>query len=112
MGVFLLKAQGQGPLFFCSYGGIHRVDLANYGGGYVVDTSHVVGFTGNVQYQVRSVGGIKSLFASGEGLVCEFRGAGQLWVSTRNPGALAAFIHPFRRTKAKGGVLAQLPGGD
>jgi uncharacterized protein (TIGR00266 family) len=95
-GLFLLKAQGQGPLFFNTYGGIHTVDVGQYGGGYIVDTSHVVGWMGTMDYRVRSVGGLKSLFLSGEGLVCEFRGQGKLWISTRNPGSLAAFLNPYR----------------
>jgi uncharacterized protein (TIGR00266 family) len=100
-GLFLLKAQGQGPLFFNAYGGIHTVDVGQYGGGYIVDTSHVVGWMGTMDYRVRSVGGLKSLFLSGEGLVCEFRGTGRLWISTRNPGSLAAFLNPYRKVQRR-----------
>ena len=95
-GLFLLKAQGTGPLFFAAYGGIHPVDVGP--AGYVCDTSHIVGFTGGLDYDVRKVGGLKSLFFSGEGLVCHFHGHGRLWISTRNPGALVSFLQPFRPT--------------
>ncbi|MEI8259745.1 MAG: AIM24 family protein, partial [Deltaproteobacteria bacterium] len=105
---FLLKAVGQGPLFFNAYGGIHKIDLAQYGGGYIVDTAHVVGWQGTMDYRVRSVGGLKSLFLSGEGLVCEFSGTGSLWISTRNPGSLASFLNPFRPVQRR----AQSGGGD
>lgn len=94
-GLFLLMAQGTGPLFFCAYGGIHAIDVPP--GGYIVDTTHIVGFSGGLNYQVQKVGGLKSLFFSGEGLVCHFSGQGRLWISTRNPGSLAGFVHPFRR---------------
>jgi uncharacterized protein (TIGR00266 family) len=103
-GLFLLKAQGAGPLFFSSYGGIHMVEVGERG--YVCDTSHIVAFTGGLDYRVRKVGGLKSLFLSGEGLVCEFRGRGKLWIATRSPDALASFLHPFRR------VQSQSSGGD
>jgi uncharacterized protein (TIGR00266 family) len=93
-GLFLLKAVGQGPLFFSCYGGIHAVDVGP--AGYIVDTSHIVGFTAGLEYTVQKLGGLKSLFLSGEGLVCHFRGQGRLWLSTRNPGSLASFLHPFR----------------
>jgi uncharacterized protein (TIGR00266 family) len=93
-GLFLLQATGQGPLMFCCYGGIHAVDVGPEG--YVCDTGHVLGFTGGLSYQVNKVGGIKSLFLSGEGLVARFHGEGTLWISTRNPTGLAAFLHPFR----------------
>ena len=49
------------------------------------------------------VGGLKSLFLSGEGLVCELQGQGRVWLQTRNPGALASFLHPFRRVEARSG---------
>jgi len=99
-GLFLLRAMGTGPLFFSCYGGIHPVDVGP--NGYIVDTSHIVGWTGGLEYQVRKVGGLKSLFLSGEGLVCEFRGQGRVWVSTRNPSSLAAFLQPFRPVKNNG----------
>jgi len=99
-GLFLIRAEGPGDLFFASYGGIHPVDV---GGGYVVDTDHVVGFEAGLDYKVRKVGGLKSLFLSGEGLVCEFRGRGRLWVQTRSPSAFGAWIHPFRPVKSSSG---------
>jgi len=96
-GLFLLKAEGTGPLFFASYGGIHTVDVGS--SGYICDTSHIVGFTGGLRYDVTKVSGMKSLFFSGEGLVCRFTGQGRLWIATRNPGALASFLDPYRRVE-------------
>jgi uncharacterized protein (TIGR00266 family) len=97
-GLFLLQAGGHGPLFFAAYGGIHAVDVGP--AGYVCDTGHVVGFTGGLSYEVTRVGGLKSLFFSGEGLVCRFSGQGRLWLSTRNPGSLVSFLQPFRSTQS------------
>ncbi len=91
---FMLEAKGQGPLFMGSYGGIHPVQVGPQG--YVVDNYHIVAFTGGLQYNVQRVGGMKSLFAGGEGLVCRFQGQGTVWISTRSSAALARFIHPFR----------------
>jgi len=96
-GMFLLKADGQGPVFFSCYGGLHAVDVGP--GGYVVDTSHVVAFTAGLNYNVNKVGGLKSLFFSGEGLVCNFQGQGRVWVSTRNPASLATIVHQYRPVK-------------
>jgi uncharacterized protein (TIGR00266 family) len=98
-GFFLLRCEGEGPVFFSSYGAIHEVEVGPQG--FICDTSHVVGFTGGLTYSVRKVGGIKSLFLSGEGLVCEFRGQGRLWISTRSADRLASFLHPFRRVERK-----------
>lgn len=96
-GVFLLKATGTGPLFFASYGGIHAVDVGP--AGYICDTGHVVAFTGGLTYNVTRLGGLRGLFASGEGLVCNFTGQGRLWMSTRNSSSLVAFLNPFRPVK-------------
>lgn len=93
-GLFLLKADGQGPVFFSCYGGLHPIDVGP--AGYICDTSHVVAFTSGLTYTVQRVGGMKSLFFSGEGLVCNFQGQGRLWISTRNPSQLASFVFPYR----------------
>ncbi len=98
-GTFLLKASGTGPLFFNAYGGIHAIDVGPEG--YICDNDHIVGFTSGLNYELKSIGGAKSFFFSGEGYVCRFHGQGRLWISTRNHNALAAFVHPFRRVQAK-----------
>ena len=95
-GLFMLKCSGMGHLWFSSYGAIHEVDVTDT---YVVDTSHIVAFEDTLTFHVKSVGGLKSLFFSSEGLVCEFSGSGKLYIQTRNAPALAGFLHPFRRVK-------------
>lgn len=99
-GLFLIRAYGQGQIWFSSYGGLHAVDLGQQYSGYVCDNSHMVAFTAGLQYNVSKLGGLKSLFFSGEGLVCNFQGQGRLWMQTRNPGSLASFLHPFRPVKS------------
>ena len=95
-GLFLLRCTGRGDLWFNTYGAIIEVPVD---GNYVVDTGHVVAFTGGLQYGVESVGGLKSLFLSGEGLVCRFSGQGKVWIQTRHPTAFAQWTFPFRPTK-------------
>ncbi|MEC7986551.1 MAG: TIGR00266 family protein [Myxococcota bacterium] len=97
-GLFMLKASGDGHLWITSYGAIHEVFVD---GTYIIDTGHIVAFEDSLSFNVRKVGGLKSLFFSGEGLVCEFSGKGRLWFQTRNPATLAAFAHPYRRVKPK-----------
>jgi uncharacterized protein (TIGR00266 family) len=100
-GLFLLRAYGQGQIWFSSYGALHTIDIDKAFPGYVCDNSHLVGFTHGLHYDVRKLGGLKSLFFSGEGLVCEFSGEGRLWLQTKSPNALAHFLHPFRPVGAK-----------
>lgn len=96
-GLFLLKCTGNGPLFFSTYGGLHAVDVGP--AGYIVDTGHIVGFTDGLTYSVTKVGGLKSLFLGGEGLVARFQGQGRLWISTRNPASLASMVAMYRPAK-------------
>ncbi|WP_437740563.1 TIGR00266 family protein [Sorangium sp. So ce1504] len=95
-GLSLLRAYGEGLIWFSSYGGIHAIDVGRQHEGYLCDNTHLLAFTEGLRYQVRKLPGLKGLFLSGEGLVCEFQGHGRLWLQTRNPGALSAFLHPFR----------------
>ena len=99
VGFFMLRVQGPGTVFYNSYGALHPVEVGPQG--YTIDTDHIVAFTEGLDYKVRTFGGFKGLFFSGEGLICDFSGTGTVWVQTRNASALAGFLHPFRRVKAK-----------
>lgn len=97
--LFLIRCSGQGDLFFNTYGAMFQVDVK---GNYVVDTGYIVAFTEGLDYDVTRVGGMKSLFFSGEGLVCRFRGQGRVWIQTRQVPSFAWWSYPFRPVKNKG----------
>lgn len=99
VGLFLLRIVGPGTVFFGSYGALHEVSVGL--DGYTADTGHIVAFTTGLEYRVRPFGGMKGLFFSGEGLVCDFAGSGTLFLQTRNPSSLASFLHPFRPVKPR-----------
>ena len=90
---FLIKCTGKGDVWFNSYGGIIPIDVD---GSYVVDTGHIVAFTEGLDYSILSVGGYKSLFFSGEGLVCRFSGTGRVWIQTRKLQPFLSWLFPFR----------------
>jgi uncharacterized protein (TIGR00266 family) len=96
--LFLIKCSGSGDLWFNTYGALLDIDVS---GEYVVDTGHIVAFTEGLDYDVRRVGGYKSLFFSGEGLVCRFRGDGKVWIQSRQVPALASWVWPYRPAKKK-----------
>ncbi|NME70330.1 TIGR00266 family protein [Flammeovirga aprica] len=96
--LFLIKCSGTGDLWFNSYGGIIEIDVED---GYVVDTGHIVAFTEGLDYNISKVGGYKSLFFSGEGLVCRFSGKGKVWIQTRKVGPFTSWIYPYRPAKKK-----------
>lgn len=94
--LFLIKCTGPGDLWFNTYGGMIPIDVD---GECTVDTGHIVAFESSLEYRVGRVGGYKSLFFSGEGLVCHFTGVGRLWIQTRKIGAFARWVFPFRPSK-------------
>jgi len=92
-GLFLVRMTGQGHVWFNSYGALVEVDVQDE---YVIDNGHIVAFTDGLEYDIQKLGGYKSLFFSGEGLVCRFRGRGKVWMQTKKPAALVAWAHAFR----------------
>lgn len=91
-GLVLLECAGSGDLFINSYGGVVPVQVE---GSYIVDTGHIVAFDGTLDFRVRSVGGVKAFFFSGEGLVCEFSGRGTVYVQSRNLKSLVGWVSPM-----------------
>lgn len=99
-GLFFLKVSGQGTVFLTSFGGLYKKTLAP-GERYVVDTEHMVAYEEGITMKTRMAandgksGFIKRAAASaltGEGLVMEFTGPGDLWIQTRNPSAFTAWV--------------------
>lgn len=94
---FLVRASGNGDLWFNTYGGMIELDIE---GDYVVDTGNIVAFTDGLEYSISKIGGYKSLFFSGEGLVCRFKGKGKVWIQTRTASAFVSWAHWFRPVKS------------
>lgn len=102
-GLFVLQVQGTGLLLVSSFGAVHRRRLAP-GERYVVDTGHLVAWEGHMQYQLRkATAGFFRSFVSGEGIVAEFTGPGELLIQTRNLAAFAGLLKPFFPTQGGGG---------
>lgn len=95
-GLFVLQVSGTGLLLVSSFGAIHRRTLAP-GEQYVVDTGHLVAWEGHMPYQIRKAAksGFFRSFLSGEGLVAEFTGPGEILIQTRNLAAFAGLLKPF-----------------
>jgi uncharacterized protein (TIGR00266 family) len=102
-GLFVLMVQGQGLLLVSSFGAIHRKTLQP-GERYVVDTGHLVAWEGTTQYTLRkAASGFFRSMVSGEGIVAEFSGPGELLIQTRNLAALAGLLKPFFPSQSSGG---------
>lgn len=95
-GLFVLSVSGSGLLLVSSFGAIHRKRLQP-GERYVIDTGHLVAWEGHMQYNLRKAAksGFLRSFLSGEGMVAEFSGPGEILVQTRNLAAFAGLLRPF-----------------
>jgi uncharacterized protein (TIGR00266 family) len=92
-GLFFLKLGGYGDLFLSSFGAISFFELK--GNKFIVDTGHLVAFENGIEYSIKRVGGLKSTFLSGEGLVAELWGHGKVMIQTRNPTAFSTWLYPL-----------------
>jgi uncharacterized protein (TIGR00266 family) len=102
-GLFVLMVQGRGLLLVSSFGAIHRKTL-QAGERYVVDTGHLVAWEGTTQYTLRkAAAGFFRSIVSGEGIVAEFSGPGEILIQTRNLAAFAGLMKPFFPTQGGGG---------
>ncbi|MCA1639976.1 MAG: TIGR00266 family protein, partial [Acidobacteria bacterium] len=105
-GLFLLQVNGTGLLLVSSFGAIHRKSL-HPGEQYVIDTGHLVAWEGQMQYSLRKAAksGFFRSFLSGEGLVAEFMGPGEILIQTRNLRAFAGLLRPFFPSQGSGGGI-------
>jgi uncharacterized protein (TIGR00266 family) len=105
-GLFVLSVSGTGLLLVSSFGAIHRKTLRP-GEQYVVDTGHLVAWEGHMQYNLRRAAksGFFRSMMSGEGMVAEFNGPGELLIQTRNLAAFAGLLKPFFPSQGGGGGI-------
>jgi uncharacterized protein (TIGR00266 family) len=102
-GLFVLQVTGTGVLLVSSFGAIHRKRLEP-GERYVVDTGHLVAWEGSTQYTLRkAASGFFRSLVSGEGVVAEFSGPGEVLIQTRNLAAFAGMMKPFFPSQGGGG---------
>ncbi len=82
-GLFMLKATGSGQMFINTFGAIDTHTLRP-GQTLIVDNFHLVGFSESCSYKVTRFGGLKETLLSGEGLVTQITGPGDVHIQTKN----------------------------
>jgi len=103
-GLVLLRASGQGDVFFNAYGAVLELNVTD---DYMVDTGYVVAFEDTLRYEVSTLPGLglggraKAFFFGGEGLVVRFSGQGRVWVQTRTIHPFLSWIYPYRPVKKR-----------
>ncbi|MCA9582490.1 MAG: TIGR00266 family protein [Myxococcales bacterium] len=96
-GVCWVKLSGTGDVLLNSFGAVYPVEV---GGGYTVDTGHIVAFEETLGFRIGKAG--DSLIGSilgGEGLVCKFQGQGTLYCQTHNPPGFGKLLGPMLKTR-------------
>lgn len=91
-GVFTVKCSGTGSVVASAYGAIDHHSLKE-GEGLTIDTGHLVAYEAGMKVNIRKAGtGILSSLKSGEGIVMDFFGPGDVITQTRNPSGFASFV--------------------
>jgi uncharacterized protein (TIGR00266 family) len=86
-GLFALRATAPSPglLLVGSFGGIEELYCD---GSLMIDTGHLVAWDATLEYSIGKSGtGWIMSWLSGEGLVCNFRGQGRIWIQSRSAAA-------------------------
>lgn len=92
-GAFMLAVSGSGDIWFNSYGGTTAVPI---NGPFMIDNGHLVGYEGQLTFDLKSAGGgMFGFLAGGEGLVCEFKGQGTVYIQSRNLNSLVGWLTPM-----------------
>lgn len=89
---FLMHATGSGRMVLGCYGALDvlRVEPGEY---VTVDAAHVLGYPDTVQSRIRPLSqGMTQSMRTGQGLVFDFAGPGQVLTQTRNPRGLACWL--------------------
>jgi uncharacterized protein (TIGR00266 family) len=82
-GLFMVKTSGEGDLFINTFGAIDAHELGP-GEQLIVDNFHLVAFSDTCEYEVRKFGNWKETILSGEGLVTNIEGPGEVYIQTKN----------------------------
>ncbi len=94
-GLILQRVSGNGIVFICGCGDFVIKDLAP-GEILKVSTANAVAWEETVTYDIASVGGIKNMLFSGEGLfVTTLRGPGRVVLQSMTLGDLAMSLYPY-----------------
>lgn len=90
-GLFRIAVSGTGKVWYGAYGALIDKEID---GEYIVDTSHLVGYTPGIGLKLQLAGGIFSSLFGGEGLVTRVQGKGRIVIQTRSLSGLANWINP------------------
>jgi uncharacterized protein (TIGR00266 family) len=88
--IFWLKLEGAGGVWVSSYGAIVEKEVG-INEIFRVDNNHLVAMT-DMRWKITKLGGLKTFFLGGEGLIVEVEGPGKIYIQTRSLPMLAKLI--------------------
>jgi uncharacterized protein (TIGR00266 family) len=89
-GLFRLKFQGTGRLWYGSFGAIVEKDVV---GDFIVDSGHLLSYPPTIELSLKLPGGWISSFLSKEGFVLKLSGKGKILLQTRSVKGLAQWLN-------------------
>lgn len=97
--LFWIKLSGTGKVILNSFGSIYEEQIV---GDYTVDTGHIVAFEDTLGFKLSKAGSswFKS-FLSGEGITCNFSGAGKIYCQSHNPQNFGTALSPYLKVKKR-----------
>jgi uncharacterized protein (TIGR00266 family) len=99
----VLGLSGSGMTFLSSFGSMVKRQVTP-DEPLTVDEDHLVAWTGGMDISRQKDGSIKSTILGGEGFVTTFRGEGEVWLQTRDPGLLFGGGQGHDDDESSGGV--------
>jgi uncharacterized protein (TIGR00266 family) len=85
---------GPGDLFIGAMGAFVDMTLEK-GQLFNCDNGHLVAMESSVSFDIKKVGGLKSTFLSGEGVIAQLKGPGRVIMQSRNPREFALWLYNF-----------------
>jgi uncharacterized protein (TIGR00266 family) len=101
-GITMLRLHGQGKAVLCSYGGLQHFDLEP-GQQMIVDTGHLVAYSDGMSMHAGFLSGFTTAATTGEGLVAQLVGPGEVFMQTRAEAQLRNWLIPERAQNDSGG---------
>jgi len=108
--LFLLKATGRGDVWINVFGAIEKRTLKS-GEHLFVDNFHLAAFSNTCKYGVRKIGGLKATLFSGEGLVVDIEGPGEVLMQTKNVREFIDWLWPMIEPMVKNEVRSEVSSG-
>ncbi len=89
-GLFRLKFEGPGKVWYGAYGGVEEKSIQ---GEYLVDTGHLLSYPPGIKVKLQFSGGAFSTLFGGEGLVARLEGHGKVKIQTRSLGGTSGWLN-------------------